>query len=58
LRRCREKICERAGGIGRKHEMFADEESVEAGCAQANKVIVRAQAGFTYRDTMVGYLVD
>src|SRR5216684_299327 len=54
--RCRraEKIGERGGGIGCQHEMFADQEGVEAGSAQSNKIVVRAQAGFTYRDTMVG----
>src|SRR6266404_5716065 len=35
-----------------------DRKSVEAGGAQTKKISVRAQSGFTYRDTMVGYLVD
>ncbi len=58
--RCRraEKIGERGGGIGCQHEMFADQEGVEAGSAQSNKIVVRAQAGFTYRDTMVGDATD
>src|SRR5229473_3455818 len=53
-----EKIFERGGGIGCQHEMFADQEGVEAGSAQSNKIVVRAQAGFTYRDTMVGDAAD
>src|SRR5216683_3339498 len=38
--------------------MFADEEGIEAGSAQANKIVVRAQAGFADRDTRIGNLVD
>jgi len=38
--------------------MFADEKSVEPGGAQADKIVVRAQAGFTDRDTMIGDAVD
>src|ERR1700688_2006819 len=58
LRRRAEKIGERGRGIAREHEMFPDEESVEAGGAQAQQIVVRAQAGFANRDTMFGDAAD
>src|SRR5882762_328131 len=38
--------------------MLADQESIEAGIAQAKQIVMGAQAGFADRDTMVGNLID
>src|SRR6266403_2877626 len=38
--------------------MLADQESIEAGMAQAKQIVMRAQAGLADRDTMVGNLID
>src|ERR1700732_4653909 len=53
-----QKIRERGGRVGSEHEVFADEESVKAGSAQAKNIIVGAQAGFTERDTIIGNVID
>ena len=45
-------------GIGREHEMRADEESVEACGAKLHEIVMGAQAGFADRDAVVWNAAD
>src|SRR6266481_7043000 len=53
-----EKSSQRGRGIGREHETFADEKSVEAGVAEFGEIVVSAEAGLTDGDTILGDAFD
>src|SRR5207249_8141102 len=53
-----EKCSERGGGVGRKHQMRANEKGVETGGAKFDEILVRAQAGFADGDAMVRDAID
>src|ERR1700723_2119202 len=53
-----EKSSECGRGIGRKHQAFADEKSVEAGIAEFGKIVVSAEARFADGDASLGDAID
>ncbi len=56
---CRAKELRQSNaGIGRGHQGFADEECVEAGSAEADKIGVGLEAGLGDGDAVVGDFVD
>jgi len=57
-RRSDEKSGKGRAGIGRKHEMRADEEGIEARGTKLHEVVVGAQAGFADGDAAVGNAAD
>ena len=53
-----EELGEGEGGVGGLHELFADEEGVEACGAEFDEVGVGAEAGFADGDTIIGNVGD
>jgi len=53
-----QKSSESGRGIGREHETFADQESIEAGFLKFGEIVVRAEAGFADGDAGVGNALD
>ena len=59
LRACdTEELRQRGAGVGRGHQRFTNEEGVEAGAAETDKVGVGREAGFGHGDAVVGDLID
>src|SRR6266849_6567862 len=53
-----EELGEGGGGVGGLHEVFADEEGIEACGAEFDEVGAGAEAGFTDRDAFIGNVSD
>ena len=47
-----------AAGSGAEHEVFADEEGIEAGGAEFLQIVVGAQSGFADSEAVIGDVVD